>query len=202
MSDDANAPCPGLLARLRLILREESQELRPRQHLLSALSRAIPRQVGHELRAQLLRLRGVRVGDGASFADTPTLTGPEPESIGKFHVGAGCDIDIGCTFELGESITLGERVTIGPQTLIITTTHELGKREHRAGPVVRRPVVIHAGAWVGARVIILPGVTIGEGAIVDSGSVVNKDVAPHTRVRGTPARQVEELVPTPAATAG
>ena len=55
------------------------------------------------------------------------------------------------------------------------------------------PVTIKAGAWLGPRSIVLPGVTVGEGAIVMPGSLVNKDVAPNTRVAGTPARLIETL---------
>jgi acetyltransferase-like isoleucine patch superfamily enzyme len=54
-------------------------------------------------------------------------------------------------------------------------------------------VVVRRGAWLRARSIVLPGVTVGEGAIVEAGAVVNKDVAPHTRVGGIPAVQLEVL---------
>jgi acetyltransferase-like isoleucine patch superfamily enzyme len=53
--------------------------------------------------------------------------------------------------------------------------------------------VIKSGAWIGARVIILRGVTIGEGSIVSMGSVVTRDVAPYTIVMGNPARLIKEL---------
>ena len=86
-------------------------------------------------------------------------------------------------------------MTIGHQVLIITTTHELGPREHRAGSALRNPVKIEDGAWIGSRCVILPGVTVGAGAIVEPGSVVNKDVAPNTSVRGIPAKVVQEPAP-------
>jgi acetyltransferase-like isoleucine patch superfamily enzyme len=59
--------------------------------------------------------------------------------------------------------------------------------------VQRNPVVVGDGVWLGARSIILPGVTIGEGSIVNPGAVVNKDVAANTRVGGIPATQLEVL---------
>ncbi|MCU1281523.1 MAG: acyltransferase [bacterium] len=58
-----------------------------------------------------------------------------------------------------------------------------------------RPIRICQGAWIGARVIITKGVTIGEGAICGTGSVVTRDVAPFTIVAGNPARLVRELSP-------
>jgi acetyltransferase-like isoleucine patch superfamily enzyme len=52
------------------------------------------------------------------------------------------------------------------------------------------PVVIEDYAWVSCRVVILPGVTIGRGAVVAAGSVVTKDVAPYTIVGGVPAKKI------------
>lgn len=56
-----------------------------------------------------------------------------------------------------------------------------------------RPVQIRDDAWIGAKAIILKGVTIGEGAVVAAGAVVTKDVAPYTVVAGNPARVIREL---------
>ena len=59
--------------------------------------------------------------------------------------------------------------------------------------VATAPVRICKGAWLGARVIVTKGVTIGEGAVCGTGSVVTKDVAPYTVVAGNPARVIKEL---------
>jgi len=183
----------SLAKKLFVVLKSELDQIRPRQHLFSLLSKAIPRDTGNELRASLLRARGIHVGEGTEVRDTPRFTGGEARGFDKFSTGKNCVIGLDCSFEVGATISLGDRVTIGHQVLIITTTHELGPREHRAGTPVRNPVKVEDGAWIGSRCIILPGVTIGAGAIVEPGSVVNKDVAAHTRVRGTPAKVVEEL---------
>lgn len=183
-----------LLNKLVSVLKSEFDQIRPQQHALSLISRAIPRNTGNGLRASLLRARGIRVGEGTVLQDTPRFTGGEARGFDKFELGRDCLIGLGCSFEVGTSITIGDRVTVGHQVLIITTTHELGTREHRAGESVRNPVKIEHDAWIGARAVILPGVTIGAGAIVEPGSVVNKDVAPHVRVRGIPARPVEDPV--------
>ena len=108
-------------------------------------------------------------------------------------IGKDCVIGRGCSFELGEWVRIGSRVTLGDEVMIITTTHELGPRDHRAGPLVRTSVTVEDGAWIGPRCVILPGVTVGSGAIVEAGSVVNKNVPANARVRGTPARVVERL---------
>jgi acetyltransferase-like isoleucine patch superfamily enzyme len=59
--------------------------------------------------------------------------------------------------------------------------------------LVLSPVSVGDGAWLRARAIILPNVKIGEGAVVEAGAVVNKDVAPHTRVGGSPAVKLGDL---------
>ncbi|MEO8842383.1 MAG: acyltransferase [Kofleriaceae bacterium] len=64
---------------------------------------------------------------------------------------------------------------------------------HDWSKVETRPVRICKGAWIGARVIVTKGVTIGEGAVCGMGSVVTKDVAPYTVVAGNPARVIKEL---------
>jgi maltose O-acetyltransferase len=173
----------------------EVSQFHPVLHALSLGSRIIPPQVGGNLRVSVLRAMGVEVGEGTVVYDTPEFTGGDYEGSAKMKIGNDCVIGVRCSFELGSAITIGDRVTIGHNVLIITTTHDLGPREHRAGPLVRNPVQIEDGAWIGPCAVILPGVTIGAGAIVDPGSVVNKNVLPNTRVRGTPAKQVEELAP-------
>lgn len=176
--------------KIRAVLKEETGQIRPQQHVLSLVSRAIPRGVGNEFRATLLRLRGIEVGEGTVVYDTPELSGGELRGFGNLSIGRNCIIGVGCMFECGDEISIGDDVTLGCQVLIITTTHELGPREHRAGRPIRNPVKVEQCAWVGSRCILLPGVTIGARGIVEPGSVVNRDVAPDSRVRGIPARPV------------
>lgn len=78
-----------------------------------------------------------------------------------------------------EKITIGENTVIGYNTTILT--HEYLIDEYRVGEVV-----IGNNVMIGANTTILPGITIGDGAIIGAGSVVTKDVAPHTFVAGNP----------------
>jgi acetyltransferase-like isoleucine patch superfamily enzyme len=189
---------PAALVRLvqdvARVLTGEVERFQPLQHALNLVSRAIPLQTGNRMRASTIRARGIEVGEGTVVYGAPEFSGGQ-SGFARMTIGKNCVIDIGCSFELGEAIAIGDNVTLGNNVMVITTTHELGPREHRAGAVVSNPVQIETGAWIGPRSVILPGVTIGAGAIVDAGSVVNKTVAPNTRVRGTPAKVVEELAP-------
>ena len=172
--------------------------------ILLKLRGAMTSQKGKPLRyAALMRRAGFAVGEGTTVMSLPSITGSrrdpnddtKPGLFANLIIGADSILDIDLVLDLEDRITIGDRVLVGAQVMILTSTHELGPREHRAGPVIRNPVTIADGAWIGARAVILPGVTIGEGAVVNPGSVVNKDVPPNTRVDGTPAKKVESFDP-------
>jgi acetyltransferase-like isoleucine patch superfamily enzyme len=111
-------------------------------------------------------------------------------------MGRDCTIGRNVILEFGEVLTIGDRVSLADGAVILTTTHQLGPKEHRAGPVVRSPVVIGNDVTIGENAIILPGATIGDGARVAANSVVNANVAAGVTVSGIPARP---LRPAPAA---
>ena len=168
------------------VLREDISGFHPRLIALNFVTGLLPRHRAAYSRARLFALAGFRIGEGTRFAETPKING-DKRLYDKLIVGKDCQIGADCIFDLSERITIGDRVTIGFGVMLLTSTHELDIREHRAGPVQLIPVTIGDGSWLGPRVIILPGVTVGEGAIVEAGAVVNKDVPPHSRVGGMPA---------------
>ncbi len=86
-------------------------------------------------------------------------------------------------------IQIDEFVQIAPQVTILTVNHDLKNK----AIVKCSPVHIKKGAWIGARSIILPGVTIGENSVVGAGSVVTKDVPDNTVVVGNPARILKKI---------
>lgn len=107
------------------------------------------------------------------------------------RLGKNVIINFSCTFlDLG-GITVEDDVLIGPNTNIITEEHPQNPQQRHG--LHSRPVVIRRNAWLGAGVIVLPGVTIGENAIVGAGSVVTKDVPDNAVVVGSPAKIVKYL---------
>ena len=185
-------PKPTGWQKVLTLLREETGGIHPRLVALNSAERFLPDHRAQHVRARLFSWAGFQVGSGTRIAAAPKINGG-PHLFSNLVVGSDCSIEAGCVLDLGDKITIGNRVVLSPGVMILTSTHELDIREHRAGDLRFAPVVIGDGAWLGARSVILPGVTIGAGAIVNAGSVVNKDVAAHTRVGGTPATQLEVL---------
>jgi len=180
--------------KFRNLLREDTSGVHPRLIALNFLTGLLPRHRAGYSRAKLFSLAGFRIGEGTRIAETPKINGDE-DLYDNLVVGKDCEVGPACIFDLAEKITIGDRVTIGPGVMLLTSTHELDIREHRAGHSQLIPVTIGDGAWIGPRAVILPGVNIGAGAVVDAGAVVNKDVPPNTRVGGMPATAIAELEP-------
>ena len=82
---------------------------------------------------------------------------------------------------------IGSNVNISQQTLIHTLSHDPQNPDFVC---IERPVVIFDHVWVGARALIMPGVVIGEGAVIAAGAVVTRSIAPYTIVGGVPARPI------------
>jgi maltose O-acetyltransferase len=98
-----------------------------------------------------------------------------------------------CYFDTRNRIRVGARVAFGMEVMVCTSTHEPGNQERRAGPYTTAPVTIGDGSWIGARALLLPGVTVGEGCVVAAGAVVRSDCEPGGLYAGVPARRVREL---------
>lgn len=116
-------------------------------------------------------------------------------AFGKFtRVGKGVFINFGCTFLDRGGITIEDDVFLGPGVQLLTENHpENPEQRHN---VYTRPILLRKGAWIGAGALILPGVTVGEHAIVGAGSVVTRDVPDGMIVAGNPARVIRPIDPT------
>ena len=141
-----------------------------KKKLLKLISKQLP---GNGLRIRLLRMCGYEIGD---------------------------DVYIGEDFiiidDLGDSdfnLSLGDRASISPRVTFVLHTQP---NESRIVPYVnshKGSITIASDAWIGTGAVILPGLIIGEGAVVGANSVVIKDVAPYTVVGGVPAHEIKEV---------
>jgi len=108
----------------------------------------------------------------------------------KVFLGERNVINFGCLFDGRHfSIRTGTNVSIGPEATILTLGHD-----PRSATFADRGGDVEIGdrAWIGYRAIVLPGVTIGEGAVVGAGAVVTRDVEPYAIVAGNPAKKIGE----------
>jgi maltose O-acetyltransferase len=139
------------------------------------------------LRVRLLRRLGLTIGDGAVILSHCWWGGRE--------VTVGRDVFIGtrCLFDTTAPITIGDRVAIAAEVSIVTGNHRLGPSHHRTGADDARAVVIEEGCGIGARAVILPGVTVRRGCVIGAGSVVAADTDADGLYLGVPARRVRNL---------
>jgi acetyltransferase-like isoleucine patch superfamily enzyme len=109
---------------------------------------------------------------------------------GQLRIGDESWIGQQCFLHAAGDLTIGARVGIGPGVKILTSQHEEAGRETPVlfSPVAMAPVVIDDDADVGLGAILLPGVTIGRGAVIGAGAVVTRDVPAYAVVAGSPAR--------------
>jgi maltose O-acetyltransferase len=142
----------------------------------------------------LYRLAGIRIGHGTVILGRMRLTGTGPVTR-RLVIGRHCVLNENITFNLGAPLTLEDNVSVGMDCLFLTNTHEMGYADFRGGKIVAKPVRVGRGAWLGARVTVLPGVIIGAGAVVGSGAVVAGDVPANVLSGGVPAKIIRELPP-------
>ena len=106
-------------------------------------------------------------------------------------IGKNVFINFDCTFLALGGITIEDDVLIGPKVSLVTENHPLDPKERKG--LIAKPIIIKKNAWIGANATILPGVTIGENAVVAAGAVVSKDVPDNTIVGGIPAKFIKNV---------
>ena len=172
------------------ILPDDSQigRLREEAFAVKALLNQMNNSSNSEEITQILsRILDKEVQDVAVF--TPLYI-----NYGKhIAIGKNVFINFDCTFLALGGITIEDDVLIGPKVSLITENHPLNP-EQRKG-LAAKPILIKKNAWIGANATILPGVTIGENAVVAAGAVVSKDVPDNTVVGGIPAKFIKNVQP-------
>lgn len=181
-----------MFRRFPTLLYEETAGLDPVWQMAKFLMLPIPLYTGGRVRTHLLRQLGFQVGRGTMIWDTPKFIGGKHLRT-KISIGDSCLLTIGSYWDLAAPIRLGNFVVLAPEVMLLTATHDIQNPQNRAGKMEARPVTICDGVWLGARCMILPGITVGEGAIVGAGAVVTKDVPKNTIVAGVPARVIRVL---------
>lgn len=186
---DPAATSTPLSERLRIAWELEFKNLRWRLMFCTLAARLLPEDRPVAMRTRLIRAVGFQIGPDTHFFGMPKLQSAPPGPLGsRLRIGSRCTIGKRVILEFGETLTLGDRVSLADGVVILTSTHQLGPKERRAGPLVSNPVTIGNDVEIGTDSIILPGVKIGDAARVLPNSVVNASVAPGVTVSGIPAR--------------
>jgi maltose O-acetyltransferase len=109
------------------------------------------------------------------------------------RIGPRCFINFGAVFLDGAPVVVGADVQLGPYVQLLTATHPLEVESRRAKWETVAPIRIGDNVWLGAGVVVLPGVTIGPDTVVGAGSVVTRDQPGGVLAVGNPARVVRAL---------
>jgi acetyltransferase-like isoleucine patch superfamily enzyme len=133
------------------------------------------------VRKLLLGMMGAKIGKVAMFG------GFEIRNPSGISIGDGCSVGPRVVLDGRKGLEIKKNVTIASETIIWTLHHDYNDVNFKT---VGDKVVIEEYVWICSRTVILPGVTIGRGAVVATGSVVTKDVAPFAIVGGIPAKQI------------
>ena len=155
----------------------------PREYLINQFVAHIP---WTGLRVAGYKRLGVRFENAGTSA---ILMGTEVHAPREIQIGGNSVIGRRCLLDGRGELRIGRNVNISSYSLLITGSHDPYSDEFSGSTA---PIVIEDRVWLATRVTVLGGVTIGEGASVAAGAVVNRDVEPFAVVGGVPARRIGE----------
>ena len=161
---------------------ELAAERRRAQGLMAAYNKTI---VGDTSRIQILKDLLGDPGQGASIR-TPFYV----DYGSNIFLGKDVFFNYGCVVLDICPVTIGDMTQIGPMVQIISADHPREAEQRDLGLEIGKPVTIGRNVWIGGNAMILPGVTVGDDAIIGAGAIVTRDVAPGTTVVSSPARPI------------
>jgi maltose O-acetyltransferase len=138
------------------------------------------------------RVLGIEIGEGAGVHLGTYVWFYSPREIRRIgvRIGRNTRINRNCTLDARSPLTIGDNVSISPEVMILAGTHDVNDPKFAPSEVGPWAVAIGDHAWIGSRATIMPGVSVGRGAVVAAGAVVTKDVPPLTIVGGVPAKPI------------
>ena len=184
---------PHFMEEIRIdVTRQTSEELALAESQAQTLFEFNHTMPGSDRSRELMECLFPSIGEG-SCVSIPLLGV-------RFHqvsIGRNVVVMPGCLMMAAGGITIDDRAMIAANVQLISNNHDLYERHI----ITCRPVHIGKNAWIGAGATVLPGVTVGDNAVVGAASVVTRDVAPDTIVAGNPARFVRRIESRPECSA-
>lgn len=147
------------------------------------LIKPFPYFLGNKFRLWLTSLHGLKHDGHVSIYPNVQIWAPWNIKMGSYVA-----IDSDVNLYSADNIVIGTKVAISREAFICTASHDINYANR---PLITAPINICDGVWIGAKATILPGVTIGEGAVVAANSVVTKDVPAWAVVAGNPAKIIK-----------
>lgn len=135
---------------------------------------------------------GIHISDGCTIRENAWVQcSSSPAHPGEgLYIGKDTYIGPGSVLGVGGAVSIGSGCQIGAGFTVVAENHITGDAGASATDVLRQGIDIGANCWIGHRVTILDGVTLGEGCIVGAGAVVTKSFPPRSKVGGVPARVI------------
>lgn len=112
---------------------------------------------------------------------------------GLLEIGESTFINYGCSIAASQLVRIGPYCNIGTHVIMMDNDFHRIEPERRNERPESAPIVLEENVWLGARVIVLGGVTIGQGSVVGAGSVVTRDIPPRTVAVGMPAKVIRNI---------
>ena len=134
-------------------------------------------------------LVGERVRFVSTIATSEFVTGPD----GTLEIGAGVFINYGCSIAATQLVRIGARCNIGTYVIMMDNDFHHVEPERRNETPESAPIILEENVWLGARVIVLRGVTIGADSVIGAGSVVTRDIPPRSVAAGMPAKVIRQI---------
>lgn len=133
------------------------------------------------------------IGERVQLVSTIATLELVADEGGLLEIGERTLVNFGCSLVATELVRIGAHSHIGPYTMMLDNDFHRIEPERRLERPPSRPIVVEDNVWIGARVFVMPGVTVGKDSCVGAGSVVTRDVPPRTLTAGCPARVIREL---------
>lgn len=148
--------------------------------------------IANSFKSKLMNARGAQIGERVKL-----LQGIWVDRFSNLTIGDDVSIAKDVVIVAIGGVRIGDRAMIGYGSKLISAGHNIpdNREPMRFSGALLKEVVIEKDSWLGAQTVILPGVTIGEGAVVAAGTVVTKNIEPFSIVGGVPARLIKMRTP-------
>lgn len=135
----------------------------------------------------------VTIGDRVRIVSTIATTELAVERGATLSIGANTFINYGCSIGATKRVSIGADCNIGSHVIMMDSDFHCVAPERRTERPDSAPIVLEDNVWLGARVIVLRGVTIGTGSVIGAGSVVTRDIPARSIAAGQPAKVIRSI---------